>query len=151
RVTVLAHTTRHPEAPAAAARVMAHPSCTDRVRVRAVAGACWPLALSGRIEEARTQANEAIPLPLGLPPPSPTDLGLIVVRLAVAELVGGRTRAVDEFVGPLYEDSVKRRGNPATAMCLLLLGRAALFRGELDLAVRRLREATELIRLAPLR
>lgn len=151
RVTVLAHSTRHSDAPAAAERVLAHPACTDRVRVRAVAGACWPLALSGHIEDARAQAQEAIALALGLPRTSPTDVGLIVVRLAVAELLGGRTSAVDDFIGPLYEDSVKRRGNPATPMCLLLLGRAALFRGELDDAVRGLREATELIRLAPLR
>jgi len=151
RVTVLAHSSRHPEAPAAAERVLAHPACTDRVRVRAAAGSCWPLALAGHIEAARTQAQEAIQLALGLPQTSPTDVGLIVVRLAVAELLGGQTSAVDEFIGPLYEDSVKRRGNPATPMCLLLLGRAALFRGELDDAVRGLREATELIRLAPLR
>ena len=150
RVTVLAHTTRHHEAPAAAAAVMAHPACTDRVRVRAIAGSCWPLALCGRIDVARTQAQQGIGLALTVPQTSPTDLGLIVVRMAVADLLAGRIRAVEEFIGPLYEDSVRRRGNPATAMSLLLLGRAALFRGQLDDATRRLREATELIRLAPL-
>lgn len=151
RVTVLAHTTRHSEAPAAAAAVMAHPACTDRVRVRAVAGSCWPLALCGRLEDAQAQAQQAIVLALDAPQTSPTDLGLIVVRMALTNLLGGRTRAVDEFIGPLYEDSVRRPGNPATPMFMLLLGRAALFRGELDDAVRGLREATELIRLAPLR
>jgi DNA-binding CsgD family transcriptional regulator len=103
-------------------------------------------AFAGRPEHAAALAEQAAP------PPDPGGGELFVASdrllaaLCVAYRLAGRLRQADALATDRYQAAVDRGAEELQAPWALLLGEGALDRGEVDLAVRWLREAAYLLR-----
>jgi DNA-binding CsgD family transcriptional regulator len=117
-----------------------------RTALRALTLATGAWAFAGRPEHALAMAEPAIPTP----GPAGRDLPLagdrLLAALCVAYRLAGRLHKAEDLATSRYQAAVDRRAEELQAPWSLLMGENALARGEIEVAVRWLRDAAYLLR-----
>ena len=112
-------------------------------RLNAFSGLVPSLALAGRVDDALEHAGTGIELMLS------SEAGLdgagSFVGHCLAQLLRGDLVDLEALVTSLYDDALSRPEDPLRGTWALLIGRAALGAGHLDVAVARLREGGALL------
>jgi DNA-binding CsgD family transcriptional regulator len=121
----------------------AEPRSRTALRALTLATGAW--AFTGRPEHAVEMAEQAIP------PPSPAgELPLagdrLLTALCVAYRLAGQLGQAEALAVRRYQSAVDRRAEELQAPWALLVGESALARGDVEVAVRWLREAAYLLR-----
>lgn len=118
----------------------------SRTGLRALTLATGAWAFAGRPEHAVAVAEGAVPPPGSTVGELPLAGDRLLTALCVAYRLAGRLRQAEALAESRYQAAVDRGAQELQAPWALLVGESALARGDIEAAVRWLREAAYLLR-----
>jgi DNA-binding CsgD family transcriptional regulator len=127
-------------------KVLDEPAAPIDARLRAYSGVLISDAMCGHLSTVEAELPTAMQLVLEAGPDlSIYTSGGVMIATFVVRLFSGELEKIDDLVGALHDDAVKRPGDPFVGAWSLLLGRSALAQGRLTDAIVRLRDAASLL------
>ncbi len=141
RATAALNQGRPVEALDAAGSVLARPGAHERTVLRATVATVGALGGQGRTGEAIAAADRALRLLGGADAEASLDVDHLFTVRSFARGLDGRLDEAEDCGLARYQLLLKERADDLRAACMLALGKAALARGAVQTAVRRLRES----------